>query len=56
MILPSVVLSESGRPVLLDAEIERLILNQVDVKFYPLGGIESNPAEKYKVHLLLKHT
>eukprot|EP00210_Caulerpa_lentillifera_P004173 g3979.t1 len=23
-------------------------MNQIDIKFYPIGGIESNPAEKYK--------
>ncbi|GMH38180.1 hypothetical protein BSKO_06064 [Bryopsis sp. KO-2023] len=48
MILDAVQLSGSGRPVLLEGEVERLMINKVDLVFPGEGGIEGAVAEKYK--------
>ncbi|WIA08844.1 hypothetical protein OEZ85_008265 [Tetradesmus obliquus] len=49
MILPKVTLTASGRPQLLVSEIERLLLDKVDLEFEGIGGTEGcQTADRYQ--------
>jgi len=53
MFLEELPLKLSGRPVLLEKEIERLITDKVDLTFYDgSGGLETAPAKEYKHGIL----
>nr|KAI3430421.1 hypothetical protein D9Q98_005016 [Chlorella vulgaris] len=41
-------LTATGRPVLLHGEVERLMLDRIDLLFYGVGGVEDQASEEYK--------